>query len=162
MISSFRGKNGFTLIEMLVTLTIVSILAASTIPLAKIAVKRQKEIELRRNLRIIRTALDEYKKLSDENKIEVEEDTYGYPPDLETLVIGVELKSNDDKEEEGEEKIKKFLRRIPKDPLTKDGEWGFRSYQDDYDSETWGGGNVYDIYSKSSGTAIDGTKYKDW
>ena len=159
---SSRDKKGFTLIEMLVTLTILSILAASAVPLAKIAVKRQKEIELHRNLRLIRSAIDEYKRLSDEKKIEVEEDTFGYPPDLETLVIGVEIKSGEGEGEEGETKIKKFLRRIPKDPMTANGEWGLRSYQDDYDSDTWGGENVYDVYSQSEGTAIDETKYKDW
>jgi len=162
MMPSSRDKKGFTLIEMLVTLTILSILAASAVPLAKIAVKRQKEIELHRNLRLIRGAIDEYKRLSDEKKTEVEEDTYGYPPDLETLVKGVEIKSGEGEGEEGETKIKKFLRRIPKDPMTADGEWGLRSYQDDYDSDTWGGENVYDVYSQSEGTAIDGTKYKDW
>jgi len=161
MISFFRDKKGFTLIEMLVTLTIVSVLAASAIPLAKIAVKRQKEIELRRNLRIIREAIDEYKILSDENKIEVKEDSYGYPPDLESLVIGVEIKSEDEASEKPQ-KVKKFLRRIPKDPMTKSGEWGLRSYQDDYDSDKWGGENVYDIYSKSTETAIDGSKYRNW
>jgi len=161
MISFFRDKKGFTLIEMLVTLTIVSVLAASAIPLAKIAVKRQKEIELRRNLRIIREAIDEYKILSDENKIEVKEDSYGYPPDLESLVIGVEIKSEDEASEEPQ-KVKKFLRRIPKDPMTKSGEWGLRSYQDDYGSDKWGGENVYDIYSKSTETAIDGSKYRNW
>ncbi|HZX09539.1 MAG TPA: type II secretion system protein [Acidobacteriota bacterium] len=162
MMPSSRDKKGFTLIEMLVTLTILSILAASAVPLAKIAVKRQKEIELHRNLRLIRSAIDEYKRLSDEKKIEVEEDTFGYPPDLETLVIGVEIKSGEGEGEEGETKIKKFLRRIPKDPMTANGEWGLRSYQDDYDSDTWGGENVYDVYSQSEGTAIDETKYKDW
>jgi len=161
MISFFRDKKGFTLIEMLVTLTIVSVLAASAIPLAKITVKRQKEIELRRNLRIIREAIDEYKILSDENKIEVKEDSYGYPPDLESLVIGVEIKSEDEASEEPQ-KVKKFLRRIPKDPMTKSGEWGLRSYQDDYGSDKWGGENVYDIYSKSTETAIDGSKYRNW
>jgi len=161
MISFFRDKKGFTLIEMLVTLTIVSVLAASAIPLAKIAVKRQKEIELRRNLRIIREAIDEYKILSDENKIEVKEDSYGYPPDLESLVIGVEIKSEDEASEEPQ-KVKKFLRRIPKDPMTKSGEWGFDPIKDDYDSDKWGGENVYDIYSKSTETAIDGSKYRNW
>jgi len=160
MIRCFREKKGFTLVEMLVTLTICSILATATIPLAKIAVKRQKEVELRRNLRLIREAIDEYKRLSDENKIESEEETHGYPPDLETLIIGVELKSNSSDEET--KKIKKFLRRIPKDPMIKSGEWGLRSYQDDYDSDSWGGENVYDVYSKSMGKAIDGTKYRDW
>ena len=161
MISSLRDKNGFTLIEMLVTLTIVSILAAGTIPLAKIAVKRQKEIELRRNLRIIREAIDEYKKFSDENKTEAEEDSYGYPPDLESLVIGIEVITED--EEAGESiQVKKFLRRIPEDPMTKSGEWGLRSYQDEHGSDKWGGENVYDVYTKSTETAIDGSKYRNW
>ncbi len=157
----FTRKKGFTLTEMLVTVTILAILAAAVMPLAKIAVKREKEIELRRNLRLIREALDAYKKLVDEKKIEAEEDTEGYPPDLETLVKGVEFKG----EEEGEEsetKIIKFLRRIPKDPMTNSYEWGLRSYQDDPDSETWGDENVYDVYTKSQATALDGTKYKDW
>lgn len=155
----FTQKKGFTLTEMLVTLTILAILAAAVIPLAKTAVKREKEIELRRNLRLIREALDAYKKLADEKKIEFEEDTEGYPPDLETLIKGVEFKGE---EEESETKIIKFLRRIPKDPMTNSYEWGLRSYQDDPDSETWGEENVYDVYTKSQATALDGTKYKDW
>lgn len=144
---------------MLVTVTILAILAAAVIPLAKTSVKREKEIELRRNLRMIREALDAYKKLVDEKKIESEEDTEGYPPDLETLINGVELK---EEEEESETKIIKFLRRIPKDPMTNSYEWGLRSYQDDPDSEDWGEENVYDVYTKSQATALDGTKYKDW
>jgi general secretion pathway protein G len=156
----FGQKNkGFTLVEMIITLTILAILAAAVFPLAKTAVKREKEIELRRNLRIIREAIDAYKKLADEKKIEVEEDTEGYPPDLETLIEGVELKSG---EEESETKIMKFLRRIPKDPMTNSYDWGLRSYQDEPDSDHWGGENVYDVYTKSLGTALDGTKYKDW
>ncbi|MFQ6070331.1 MAG: Tfp pilus assembly protein FimT/FimU [Candidatus Aminicenantales bacterium] len=151
-------KKGFTLVEMLVTLAILAVLAAAIMPLAKVAIKREKEIELRRNLRLLREAIDAYKKFADENKIEVEEETYGYPPDLETLVKGVELKG------EGEEgkKIVKFLRRIPKDPMTNSYDWGLRSYQDDPDSETWGGENVYDVYTKSRGTALDNSKYRDW
>jgi len=152
-------KKGFTLIEMLVTLTILAILAGAIMPLAKIAIKREKEIELRRNLRLIRETIDEYKRLADEKKIEVEEETEGYPPDLEALVKGVELK------EEGKDsttKIVKFLRRIPKDPMTNSYDWGLRSFQDDFDSDIWGGENVYDIYTKSQGIALDGTKYKDW
>jgi general secretion pathway protein G len=157
---SFNRKNkGFTLVEMIITLTILAILAGAVVPLAKVAVKREKEIELRRNLRIIREALDAYKKLADEKKIEVEEDTEGYPPKLKTLIEGVELKNG---EEESESKIIKFLRRIPKDPMTNSADWGLRSYQDDPDSEYWGGENVYDVYTKSLGTALDGTKYKDW
>lgn len=160
VMKSFSHKNkGFTLVEMIITLTILAILAGAIIPLAKVAVKREKEIELRRNLRIIREAIDAYKKLSDEKKIEVEDDTEGYPPDLEALIEGVELKEGD---EESDTKVMKFLRRIPKDPMTNSYDWGLRSYQDDPDSDNWGGENVYDIYTKSLGTALDGTKYKDW
>lgn len=155
-------RSGFTLIEMLVTLTILAVLASAALPLAKIAVKRQNEIELRRSLRQIRNAIDEYKKLADQKKIEVEEDSYGYPPDLETLVEGVELKGEEGKEEEDSTKIVKFLRRIPKDPMTHSYEWGLRSYQDDPDSDIWGGENVYDVYTESTGTALDGTKYRNW
>jgi general secretion pathway protein G len=154
-----KDAKGFTLIEMIVTFTILAILAGAAIPMAKTAVKREKEIELRRNLRAIREAIDAYKKLADENKIEVKDKTEGYPPDLMTLVEGVELKT----ESEGEEgRIVKFLRRIPKDPMTNSYEWGLRSYQDDYDSENWGGENVYDVYTKSPGIALDGTNYKEW
>lgn len=154
-------KKGFTLTEMLVTLTILAILATAVMPLAKTAVKREKEIELGRSLRAIREALDAYKRLTDEKKIEFDEDSYGYPPDLETLVNGVEV------EDEGEDRtstkrIVKFLRRIPKDPMTNSYDWGLRSYQDEPDSDVWGGENVYDIYTKSVGTALDGTKYREW
>lgn len=160
MMASFASpKKGFTLVEMLVTLTILAVLAAAIMPLAKIAIKREKEIELRRNLRLIREALDAYKKLADEKKIEIEEGTEGYPPDLETLIKGVELKGE---KEESEAEVVKFLRRIPKDPMTNSYEWGLRSYQDDYDSESWGGENVYDVYTKSRATALDKTRYRDW
>ena len=156
----FPQKKGFTLTEMLVTLAILSILAAAALPLAKIAVKREKEIDLRRNLRLMREALDTYKKLSDEKKIEAEDGTEGYPPNLEILVEGVEIKETKD----GKEIIKKvrFLRRIPKDPITGSYEWGLRSYQDEPSSDSWGGENVYDIYTRSLGTAIDGSKYREW
>ncbi len=154
-----KDAKGFTLIEMIVTFTILAILAGAVIPLAKTAVKREKEIELRRNLRMIREAIDAYKKLSDENKIDVEDDTEGYPPDLMALVEGIEQKT----ESEGEEgRVIKFLRRIPKDPMTNSYDWGLRSYQDDHDSDNWGGENVYDIYTKSPGIALDGTNYRDW
>lgn len=156
-------KKGFTLTEMLVTLTILAILATAIMPLAKTAVKREKEIELRRNLRLIREATDAYKKLADEKKIEFDEDSYGYPPDLETLVNGVEVEVEEEGEDRSSSKrIVKFLRRIPKDPMTNSYDWGLRSYQDEYDSDVWGGENVYDIYTKSLGTALDGTKYKEW
>jgi general secretion pathway protein G len=164
MASSFQAKKGFTLVEMLVTLAILAILASAVMPLAKTAVKREKEIELRRNLRTIREALDAYKKLADEKKIEVEEDSEGYPPDLETLVKGIELKAEkaDEKGEKSGPKIIKFLRRIPRDPMTDSLDWGLRSYQDEPDADVWGGENVYDVYTKSMATALDGTKYKDW
>jgi len=152
---------GFTLVEMLVTLTILAILAAAIIPLGQVALKREKEIELKRDLRLLREAIDAYKKLADEKKFEFEEETMGYPPTLEDLVKGVELKV----EQEGQEattKIVKFLRRIPRDPMTNSPDWGLRSYQDKPDSTNWGEENVYDVYTKSQGTALDGTKYKDW
>jgi len=152
-------KKGFTLIEMLVTAAILAILAAAIMPLAKVAVKREKEIELRRNLRLMREAIDAYKKLADEKKIKTEEDTEGYPPDLETLVKGIEAQ---EKGEKSKTKIVKFLRRIPKDSMTNSFEWGLRSYQDDPDSDIWGEENVYDIYTKSRATGLDGTKYRDW
>ena len=154
-------RKGFTIVEMLVTLTVLAILAAAIMPLTKVAVKREKEIQLRRNLRTIREAIDDYKKLADEEKIEVEEDTEGYPPDLETLVKGVEVRVDSEEDEAGT-KIIKFLRRIPIDPMTNSYEWGLRSYQDDSDSDFWGGENVYDVFTQSEGIALDGTKYKDW
>jgi general secretion pathway protein G len=164
MAELFQSKKGFTFVEVLVTLTILAILASAVMPLAKTAVKREKEIELRRNLRLIREAIDAYKKLADEKKIEAEEDSEGYPPDLETLVKGVELKREkaDEKGEKSGPKIIKFLRRIPKDPMTDSFDWGLRSYQDELDADVWGGENVYDVYTKSIATALDGTKYKDW
>ncbi len=155
-------RKGFTLIEMLVTVTILAILTAAIVPLAKTAIKREKEIELRRNLRLMREALDAYKKLADETKIEVEEDSEGYPPDLETLVNGVELKEETEEGKGLSKKIVKFLRRIPVDPMTNSFDWGLRSYQDEPDSEEWGEENVYDVYTKSRATALDGTKYRDW
>ncbi len=160
MLLSAIRKKGFTLVEMLVTLTIVSILALAVLPLAKTAVKREKEITLKRNLRMMREAIDAYKKLADEKAFEFDEDTEGYPPDLETLVEGIEAKIKADDQEVT--KIIKFMRRIPKDPMTNSYYWGLRSYQDDSDSDIWGGENIYDVFTKSPGTALDGTKYKEW
>jgi len=172
MAGLWQRKKGFTFIEMLVTLTILAILAAAILPIAKTAVKREKEIELRRNLRLIRESIDAYKKLADEKMIEVEEDSEGYPPDLETLVKGVEVKAEQAQSQpqlgrppaksSSEKKIVKFLRRIPRDPMTGTTEWGLRSYQDEPGEDDWGGENVFDIYTKSPGTALDGTKYRDW
>jgi general secretion pathway protein G len=153
-------KEGFTLTEMLVTLAILSILAMAVLPLAENAVKREKEIELKRSLRLIREAIDRYKKLADEKKFEYDEETRGYPPDLETLVTGIELTEGLTDEEETQ--IIKFLRRVPKDPMMNSYDWGLRSYQDEQNPQRWGGENVYDVFTRSSGTALDGTKYREW
>ena len=150
------NKNcGFTLIEMMATLAIISILATGIVPLSQVVYKRTKELELRNNLRVIRTALDQYKKLVDQKIIPKSAAASGYPETLEILVTGVDLQSV-----RGEKK--KFLRRIPKDPVSEDGEWGLRSYADNPDSTIWGGQDVYDIYSVSDKQALDGTFYKDW
>jgi general secretion pathway protein G len=156
------GRPGFTLIEMIITLAVVAVLALAALPLGKTAVKRANEIELQRALRTMREAIDAYKKLADEKKIEVEEDTEGYPPTLEALVEGVEVQETSAKGKAGARKTVKFLRRIPIDPMTNSTDWGLRSYQDDFDSETWGEENVYDVYTKSPAIALDGTKYRDW
>jgi len=160
MLRTSERKKGFTLVEMLTAMAIVAVLAMVAIPLAKVTVKRGREIELRRNLRIIRQAIDEYKKLADEKKFEFDEDTEGYPPDLETLLEGVEVTESQDGSEIT--RTVKFLRRIPRDPMTTFFEWGLRSYQDDFDSTSWGGENVYDVYTRSQGIALDGTFYSEW
>ena len=150
------NKNcGFTLIEMMATLAIISILATGIIPLSQVVYKRTKELELRNYLRVIRTALDEHKKLVDQKIIPVSATASGYPENLEILVTGVDLKTAT-----GEKR--KFLRRIPKDPMMEEGDWGLKSYADDPDSTIWGGQDVYDIYSLSDKQALDGTYYRDW
>ena len=149
------GVCGITLIELVVTMAILSILAAGIMPLTRATYKRTRELELKQNLRKIRTALDEYKSIVDEGEIPQDLLSNGYPKTLEELVDGVEL--------QGQVKFKKkFLRRIPKDPFSEDGSWGLRSYFDEPDSETWGGQDVYDIYSLSDKQAIDETWYRDW
>lgn len=165
-------RRGFTLVEMLVTLTVLAILASAIIPVAKTIIQREKEIELRRDLRQLREAIDAYKKLADEKRIETEDDSEGYPPDLETLVNGVEVLEAESQEPgeaasgrgsaEAKKKLVRFLRRIPRDPMTGTTEWGLRSYQDDRDSDVWGEENVYDVYSKSRAKALDGTRYNEW
>jgi general secretion pathway protein G len=155
-------RSGFTLVEMIVTLSIVAVLAMSALPLGKMAVKRVHEIELQRALRTLRDAIDAYKKMADEKKFEFDPDTEGYPPTLQALVKGVEVQDKDSSGKAGAKKTVKFLRRIPKDPMTDSYDWGLRSYQDDFDSDVWGEENVYDVYTKSPNTALDGTKYKDW
>ena len=152
-----ESKKGFTLLELIVVISIIVILASVSIPMVEVTIKRQKELELRRNLRIIRMAIDEFKKFVDENKVEVDDDTYGFPEKLEDLVQGIEYR-----DKQNNEKIQKFLRRVPIDPITRSFEWGIRPYQDDRHSNYWGGENVWDVYTKSQRKALDGTLYKDW
>ena len=149
------GHAGVTLIELMATLAILAILAAGIMPLSQLAFKRSREFELRQDLRMIRSAIDRYKQMVDEGKIPVEASASGYPQTLEMLVEGVEIKAQVPYR-------MKFLRRIPKDPMTDDGKWGLRSYADAWDSETWGGQDVYDVYSQSDKQAIDGSDYRDW
>lgn len=160
--SALPESRGFTLVEMIVTVTVLLVLAMAVMPVVQTAVKRDKEIELRRSLREIREALDAYKRLADEKRIETEEESEGYPPDLETLVKGVEVKSEEGASSESESKIVRFLRRIPRDPMTGTADWGLRSYQDAPDAESWGEENVFDVYTKHTGKALDGTRYRDW
>ncbi|MFW6331864.1 MAG: type II secretion system protein [Thermodesulfobacteriota bacterium] len=151
----YANARGVTLIELTVTLAILSILATGIMPLSKLMYKRTREVELRRHLRTLRTAVDDFKRLVDEGKIPVDAGGSGYPESLEILVEGVEL--------QGPVPMKrKFLRKIPKDPMTEDGEWGLRAYADDSDSEVWGGEDVYDVYSRSDEQALDGSYYRDW
>jgi len=157
-----RSASGFTLAELIITLALLAILALSALPLGKMAVKRENEVELQRALRTMREAIDAWKKMADEKKFEFDEDTEGYPPTLEDLIKGVEVQDKDAKGQAGRKKTVKFLRRIPKDPMTGSYDWGLRSYQDDYDSDVWGEENVYDVYTKSPALALDGTPYKDW
>ena len=151
-------ERGFTFIELVVVTTILLVLASTVMPLAQVTMQRQREAELHRALREMRTALDKFKDAVDQGLIpstELEPANEGYPPDLETLVDGVAV-AND-----ASGRKLKFLRRIPVDPMTKE-EWGLRSYQDDPDSRSWGRQNVFDVYTTSDGTALDGTKYRDW
>ena len=150
-----RRHSGFTLIELLVTVMIISILVGLAVPLARNSIKQEKEFALRSALREIRTALDKYKDASDRGFIMMKIDTEGYPETLQILVDGVDAVGQVNKK-------LKFLRRIPIDPMTKSAEWGQRSYQDDPKSTSWGGQNVFDVYTKSEGTALDGTKYSEW
>jgi general secretion pathway protein G len=148
-------QRGFTLIELIVTVFIISILVGLAIPLARNSIKRQKEFELRAALREMRLAIDNYKNASDRGLIMMKVDTEGYPETLQVLVDGVQMTGTVDKK-------LKLLRRIPKDPMTNSTEWGLRSYQDDPKMNSWGGQDVFDVYTKAEGTAFDGTKYKDW
>lgn len=149
-----RRERGFTLAELVMVAALLAILAGMAMPVAKFTVKRRKEMELRLALRQMRTAIDEYKRLSDQGMIPVKLGSEGYPPDLEILAEGVQLV--------GQEIKRKFLRKLPMDPMTREEEWGLKSYQDEFDSNSWGGENVWDVYSLSESTALDGTEYKDW
>src|SRR5271166_3667615 len=146
-----REQQGFTLIELIVATTILAILVGMAFPIARNAVKREQERELRYDLWMIRDGIDRYKEAADRGLFQIKVDSQGYPPDLDTLVTGVDVAG----------KKLKFLRRIPLDPITKQ-EWGMRSMQDEKDSSSWGGQNVFDVYTKSDQAALDGTKYKDW
>ena len=149
------SDKAFMLIELIAAITILLVLTTLALPLARNQIIRARETELRADLRMMRDAIDRYKAYSDAGMIPVKVDSYGYPPDLQTLVDGVPVK--------GTAKGKfRFLRKIPVDPMTGNAEWGLRSMQDDPDSKSWGGENVFDVYSKSQGTALNGTQYGDW
>ena len=149
-----RRCRGFTVAELVMVTALVAILAAVALPTGRFMQQREREWELRLDLRLMRNAIDDYKWLSDQGMIQVEIGTEGYPKSLEVLAEGVSVV--------GQLNKRKFLRRIPVDPMTGKAEWGLRSYQDSFDSSSWGGQNVYDVYSVSQGKALDGTKYKDW
>jgi len=167
-----------TLLELIIACSILLVLATAAMPVARFTVMRQKESELRRSLREIRDAIDRYKDTADRNLIRVEVGTEGYPPDLETLVTGVEVVAQAGAGlfpgasplsplgggDAGGDAIRhlRFLRRIPEDPMTRRAEWGLRAVQDDPDSTSWGGENVFDVYSLASGNALDGTRYSAW
>jgi general secretion pathway protein G len=148
-----RSTGGFTLIELIVAATILSVLTLMALPLARVTIQREKEKRLREALWEMRDAIDRYKDAADRQMFQTKVDSQNYPPDLETLVKGVEA--------QGGKKIR-FLRSIPTDPMTNTKEWGLRSMQDDPDSDSWGGQNVFDVYTKSDGDALDGSKYKTW
>jgi general secretion pathway protein G len=147
-----QSAKGFTLIELIVATAILALLTTMALPLARLTIKREKEKELRFDLWQMRDAIDRYKDVADRGAIQIKLGSQGYPPDLDTLMNGIDI---------GGKKVR-FLRRIPVDPMTGKAEWGLRAVQDDPDSDSWSGDDVFDVYSKSGGTALDGTKYKEW
>ncbi|TAM79534.1 MAG: type II secretion system protein [Acidobacteria bacterium] len=148
------ASAGFTLVELIAAMTIMLLLTTVALPVASMVVRRQKESELKEELRTMRSAIDRYKDFADSGMIPTQMDTYGYPPTLETLVKGVPLKGSKDKY--------KFLRNIPVDPMTGATDWGMRSMQDDPDSQSWGGQDVFDVFSKSQGIGMNGIPYAEW
>jgi general secretion pathway protein G len=155
-----RSEGGFSLVELIVAFTILLILTSMAVPAARFQVRRQRETELRRDLREMRDAIDKYKDMADLGKIKVDNDTYGYPKTLQQLVEGVPMTNTISKA--GESGKYKFLRRLPTDPLTNSKDWGMRSMQDDPDSSSWGGQDVFDVYTKSTDKGSDGTPYSEW
>jgi len=154
-----KGTRGYTFVELLVVATIIIILASAVMPLARVTARRQREAELRRALREMRTAIDKFKEAADLGQIgslDIKVGSEGYPADLQQLVDGVTA-AND-----ATGRKLKFLRRIPVDPMMHNAEWGLRSYQDKPDTTRWGGQNVFDVYTTFDGKALDGTKYRDW
>jgi general secretion pathway protein G len=147
-----KNNQGFTLLELIIATSIVVILSTMAVPLARVTIQRERERMLRADLWEMRDAIDRYKDAADRGGFQTKVDSQNYPPDLETLVKGVDVQGK---------KIR-FLRKIPIDPMTGTTEWGLRSMQDDPDSDSWGGQSVFDVFTKSQGTALDGTKYKDW
>ena len=150
-----RTTAGMTLLELIVACGILVVLSGMAVPMARVQIKRQREAQLRYDLLQMRNAIDRYKDAADQNLLRVQTGTEGYPPDLQTLVDGVQLAGAPDRHV-------RFLREIPVDPMTGSTDWGLRSVQDDADATSWGGQDVFDVYTKSTGTALDGTKYADW
>jgi general secretion pathway protein G len=149
---SARPDRGFTLLELIIATAILVVLSTMAVPLARLTIQREKERQLRFDVWEMRDAIDRYKDAADRGGFQIKVDSQGYPPDLETLVKGVDVNG----------KKVRFLRQIPVDPMTGTTEWGLRSMQDDPDSDSWGGQSVFDVHTKSDGTGLDGTKYKDW
>jgi general secretion pathway protein G len=147
-----RPDRGFTLLELIIATAILLVLSTMVIPMARVTIQREKERQLRFDLWEMRDAIDRYKADADRNAFQTKVDSQGYPPDMDTLVKGVDVQG----------KKVRYLRSIPIDPMTNSTEWGLRSMQDDPDSDSWGGQSVFDVYTKSQGTALDDTKYKDW